>query len=99
MVLSHSRAQYKHTPPRGDYELQFSGDGRNAVLRGVMEDGAYVMKTDAELLTKYMHEMKGVEYLYDPSLGKNSVMSTLMARHTLARVTMRIGASSAENRA
>jgi hypothetical protein len=65
---------------------------------GITTAGADFVKTDAELFTKFIHCIGGVEYIYDISSGKNLELSSVKSRHRVAECKLVLSAALAESK-
>ena len=88
MVLTNQLTFEKVKLPDGDnYELMFSDDGTSAIVMGIATTGDDVIKTDAELFTKFVHVVNGQRYLFDITTGSNKEIQALASRSRSARPT------------
>ena len=70
-VLTNIKTHEKKTLPVSDcYELEFSPDGRNAMIMGVTSAGDDFTQSDAEVLSKFVHRIGEHEFLFDMATGK-----------------------------
>ena len=87
----------RYCPPRGyDYQLLFADDGYNAMIMGVTEASDDLIKTDAEVFSKFIHIVDGITYHYDTATGKNIEFEHLQARHRTATCNLRLGPTMAD---